>query len=78
MAALSLGAKRVFLVQEGVPWGTKQPSAGDLSSGKVKVCDPDPPKFTVTSFATPKVVRRQPESDYVNYFLSRRRLLPDS
>lgn len=37
VTGISLGAKRVFMVQEMFPWGTKAPAAGDWSSGGKKV-----------------------------------------
>lgn len=35
VAGVSLGAKRVFVVQETLPWGTKPPPAGDGPGKKV-------------------------------------------
>lgn len=52
VAAVSLGAKRVFTVQEGVPWGTKPPTPGDLTSGKTKVTTSIQSTIIVSSHAS--------------------------
>ncbi|CAN0161609.1 unnamed protein product, partial [Pylaiella littoralis] len=39
VAAVSLGAKRVFVVQEMLPWGVKAPPAGDGNFGGKKFVD---------------------------------------